>query len=234
MDSGATASGRQTKFADLKLQTVAGDGFFSGYASLFGAVDLGRDVIEKGAFAASLKRRAAAGIRMLFQHDPAEPIGTWSVIREDRRGLYVEGRLAVGVGRAREVHDLMKAGALDGLSIGFEAVKARTDARTGIRHILAADLWEISVVTFPMLPGARVTDVKRLPGASVPSRRDIERRLTRQAGLTRSEARALMAKGFAGLIGMQDAARAETGGLAEKVREAARRIQDHSRGNRND
>ena len=132
---------------------------FSGYASLFGRVDLGKDLVEKGAFAASLKARGAAGIRMLFQHDPAEPIGVWSEIREDARGLFVRGRLTKDVARAREVLSLMRGGALDGLSIGFRAVRAKSDPRSGVRRILEADLWEISVVTFPMLPSARVSDV---------------------------------------------------------------------------
>ena len=100
------------------------------------------------------------GVRMLYQHDPAEPIGAWRTIREDARGLYVEGMLSPGVARSREVLALMKSGALDGLSIGFRTVKARTDAKTGVRKILEADLWEISVVTFPMLPSARVSNVK--------------------------------------------------------------------------
>ncbi|ODS56802.1 MAG: primosomal replication protein N [Agrobacterium sp. SCN 61-19] len=147
-------------YAGLTLKGVAGDGRFSGYASLFGEVDLGRDAIEPGAFAASLTKRGAGGVRMLFQHDPAEVIGRWTEIREDERGLYVEGRLATDVARAREVHALMKAGALDGLSIGFRAVKTRADRKTGVRRILEADLWEISVVTFPMLPTARVSNVK--------------------------------------------------------------------------
>jgi HK97 family phage prohead protease len=97
---------------------------------------------------------------MLFQHDPAVPIGTWSEIREDARGLFVRGRLTLDAPKAREVHALMRQGALDGLSIGFRAVRARTDAKTGIRRILEVDLWEISVVTFPMLPDARVRAVK--------------------------------------------------------------------------
>lgn len=146
--------------ANLTLKGVSGDGSFSGYASLFGEVDLGRDTIVSGAFSKSLKARGAAGVRMLFQHDPAEPIGTWKVIREDERGLYVEGVLSPGVARAREVHALMKSGALDGLSIGFRTVRARSDKASGVRRILEADLWEISVVTFPMLPAARVSNVK--------------------------------------------------------------------------
>jgi HK97 family phage prohead protease len=148
------------RYAGLTLKGVSGDGTFSGYASLFGEVDLGRDAIERGAFAASIDKRGAGGVRMLFQHDPAEVIGRWTVLREDERGLYVEGKLATDVERAREVLALMKAGALDGLSIGFRAVKTRADRKAGVRRILEADLWEISVVTFPMLPTARVSNVK--------------------------------------------------------------------------
>lgn len=148
------------RYAGLTLKGVSGDGTFSGYASLFGEVDLGRDAIERGAFAASIDKRGAGGVRMLFQHDPAEVIGRWTVLREDARGLYVEGKLATDVARAREVLALMKAGALDGLSIGFRAVKTQADRKAGVRRILEADLWEISVVTFPMLPTARVSNVK--------------------------------------------------------------------------
>ena len=148
------------KFASLELRGLNRDGSFSGYASVFGEVDLGKDRVERGAFARSLASRGPAGVRMLFQHDPSEPIGTWKTIREDERGLYVEGILAEGVARAREVHQLLKNAALDGLSIGFRTVRARTDAKSGVRRILEADLWEISVVTFPMLPSARVQNVK--------------------------------------------------------------------------
>ncbi|MDM9647980.1 HK97 family phage prohead protease [Rhizobium sp. S163] len=148
------------KFANLELRGLSRDGTFSGYASVFGEVDLGKDAIERGAFLRSLKTRGAGGVRMLFQHDPAEPIGAWKTIREDSRGLYVEGVLADGVSRAREVHQLLKNGALDGLSIGFRTVRAKTDAKSGVRRILEADLWEISVVTFPMLPSARVQNIK--------------------------------------------------------------------------
>jgi len=148
------------KFANLELSGLTGDGTFSGYASVFGEVDLGKDRIERGAFLSSLVDRGAQGVRMLYQHDPGAPIGAWKTIREDARGLYVEGVLTPGVARSREVLALMKSGALDGLSIGFRTVRARTDPKTGVRRILEADLWEISVVTFPMLPSARVSDVK--------------------------------------------------------------------------
>ena len=139
---------------------MAEDGTFAGYASLFGKADLGRDMVMPGAFAASLRTRGAAGVKMLYQHDPNQPIGVWEEIREDGRGLFVKGRLTAGVARAREVLSLMRAGALDGLSIGYRTVRGRTDRKTGIRQLIEIDLWEISVVTFPMLPEARVEAVK--------------------------------------------------------------------------
>jgi HK97 family phage prohead protease len=213
----------ERKFVDLALDRVEADGTFSGYASLFGAVDLGKDLVERGAFAKALRERGAAGIRMLFQHDPANPIGTWSEIREDRRGLFVRGRLTTDVARAREVHALMRAGALDGLSIGFRTVKARRESATGIRRILEADLWEISVVTFPMLPGARIETVKSRR-ARLPTVREFETWLTRDAGLSRSDAKAVIAKGFASLVLRRDAVTRKTQSLVETIRRAARLI----------
>ena len=157
----------ERKFLALELKGLTAGGRFSGYASLFGEPDLGKDVIERGAFSRSLQERGVAGIRMLFQHDPASPLGHWVTLKEDARGLYVEGQFAPGVSKADEVRRLMKARALDGLSIGFQTVRAKRDARTGIRHILEADLWEISVVTFPMLPSARVSEVKEMGAGAI-------------------------------------------------------------------
>jgi HK97 family phage prohead protease len=154
--------GLEKKFAGLTIGNVSADGSFSGYASLFGEVDLGKDAIKAGAFEKTLNQRGAAGIRMLWQHDPNQPIGVWTKVREDKRGLYVEGKLTTGVAKAQEVLELMRSGAIDGLSIGFKTVRARADA-AGVRHIHEADLWEISVVTFPMLPSARVGQVKSQP-----------------------------------------------------------------------
>jgi hypothetical protein len=155
----------EQKLLAAPLVGVAEDGMLEGYASLFGVADLGKDVVAAGAFAASLSRRGAAGVRMLWQHDPAEPIGRWLALAEDALGLRVRGRLNLAVARAREIHALMRDGAIDGLSIGFRVERARTD-RAGLRRIERLDLWEISVVTFPMLPGARVSGVKgALPDA---------------------------------------------------------------------
>lgn len=129
---------------------------FEGYASLFGAPDGAGDVVLPGAFRASLERRGAQGIRMLFQHDPKEPVGAWIDLREDARGLRVRGRLASEVQRARELAALLGEGGIDGLSIGFRAVRASRERGTGLRRLIEIDLWEVSLVTFPMLRGARV------------------------------------------------------------------------------
>jgi uncharacterized protein len=193
----------------LDAKKLALDGTFEGYASIFNRRDMGADVVLPGAFRNSLATRGAGGIRMLFQHDPAQPIGVWERLYEDARGLYARGRLTTEVAKAREVLALMRSGAIDGLSIGFRAVKGRRDARTGIRNLAEIDLWEISVVTFPMLPEARVGAVKsRAFAGATPSEREFERWLTQDAGFTRTEARAVMRDGLKGLGALRDARQA--------------------------
>ncbi len=130
---------------------------FEGHASLFGVPDGAGDVVAPGAFASSLRKRPARDVRMLYQHFAHEPIGVWETIREDGKGLYVRGRLSLDVVRAREVRALIADGALDGLSIGFRTVRARRDAKTGLRRLEEVELWEISIVTFPLLAGSGVT-----------------------------------------------------------------------------
>lgn len=128
-----------------------------GYASLFGTPDQGNDVVDLGAYSASLARLAAKGgrVKMLWQHDPTEPIGVWDEVREDEKGLWVKGRILNEVARGREAVALIEAGAIDGLSIGYRTVRAKKDDG-GRRHLSELELWEVSVVTFPMLPEARV------------------------------------------------------------------------------
>ncbi len=188
-------AGQRTKRAEPPLRREhapvrvnESDGRVEGYASLFGVPDHGGDVVMPGAFAASLRRRGASAVRFLFQHDPAQPIGVWDEIREDRRGLYVRGRLIGGVARAREIAALLRAGALDGLSIGFRTVRADRDPRLRTRRLHEIDLWEISVVTFPMLPGAKVSRIEQA-GAGAPQA--LARRLNvMSAGLLRASRRA--------------------------------------------
>lgn len=143
--------------------TDLNDDEFEGYASLFGVPDGAGDVVAPGAFAVTLRRRPPDKVRMLYQHSALEPIGVWENIREDSRGLYVKGRLVLDVVRAREVRSLIAEGALNGLSIGFRTVRAARDAKTGLRRLTEIELWEISVVTFPLLAGSSVTAVGGAP-----------------------------------------------------------------------
>ena len=144
----------ETKFQLLDFKKQKGNWRFKGYASLFDKEDAAGDVVAPGAFKKSLSRRSASQVKLLYQHDPSEPIGVWEDIREDAKGLFVSGRLIEGVPKANSVLALMTAGALDGLSIGFRTVTAERDAK-GRRRLTDIDLWEISIVTFPMLAEAR-------------------------------------------------------------------------------
>ncbi len=153
-------AGLETKLLRTPLPAVSADGRFRGHASLFGREDLSGDVVERGAFAASLARRGAERVKLLFQHDPHEPVGRFLSIEEDGRGLAVVGEVTAETRRGREVMSLMRAGILDGLSIGFRTVRSRQERGGAIRRLLEIDLWEISIVTFPMLPEARAEAAK--------------------------------------------------------------------------
>ncbi len=230
---------REVKLMNVSLDHIALDGSFEGYASIFNRRDMSGDIVLPGAFRASLKARGAAGIRMLFQHDPAQPIGVWERLYEDARGLYVRGRLTTEVTKAREVLALMRSGAIDGLSIGFRTVKSRRDGRNG-RALAEIDLWEISVVTFPMLIEARIGKVKaRAFAGRTPTTREFERWLTQDAGFTRTEARAVMRDGLTGLEALRNAGQAtgwqtrlvaQMAAAAELLRQSPNHRKYHQRG----
>ena len=155
------------KFCQPDKGLTLGEGRgISGYASLFGVRDQGGDVVAPGAYARSLSALAAKGrkVRMLWQHDPTLPIGIWDEVREDGRGLYVKGRILVDVARGREAAALLAAGAMDGLSIGYRTLRAERDGK-GQRLLAELELWEVSLVTFPMLPDARVAAKGETPAA---------------------------------------------------------------------
>ena len=135
----------------------------SGYASLFWTRDLNDDVTAAGAFAESLAATGARGVRMLCQHDGDHPVGVWDELVEDGRGLFVRGRIIEATPQGRMCAALVRAGAMDGLSICFRASRARPDESGRLRVLTQVELWEVSVVTFPMLPGARITAVTPLP-----------------------------------------------------------------------
>lgn len=146
---------------ELKFSQASGlqsDGaVLEGYASLFGLQDQGGDVVMPGAYTAGLKRLEARGdrVRMLWQHDPARPLGVWDEVREDAKGLWVRGRLLPEVAQAREAAALIAAGAIEGLSIGYRTIAAERGAK-GARLLTEVELWEVSLVTFPMQKEARV------------------------------------------------------------------------------
>ncbi|CAM4036196.1 HK97 family phage prohead protease [Palleronia rufa] len=149
------------------LERVETDGSeIAGYASVFGVSDQGGDVVEPGAYAVSLERLRARGgrVKMLWQHDPAQPIGVWDEVREDAAGLWVRGRILTDVEKGRDAAALVAAGAIDGLSIGYRTRKATKNDR-GQRLLCELELWEVSLVTFPMLPEARVDAKGDAPGA---------------------------------------------------------------------
>ena len=137
-------------------------GTFEGYGSVFGNKDLGNDVIEAGAFAKSLKRRKPQNVKLLYQHKSDMPIGVFDEIKEDDHGLVVKGRLALKTQAGAEAYELLKMGALDGLSIGFRVnpKEVSYDKRGNKRIIKEVDLMEVSLVTFPMNPQATVRSVK--------------------------------------------------------------------------
>lgn len=151
-------AGLEHKFARLGEELKVEDGVkIEGYASLFGRKDTGGDVVLNGAYQKSLKTLQAKGrsVKMLWQHDPAQPIGIWDEVREDEKGLFVKGRLLTDLQKGREAVALIGAGAIDGLSIGYRTVKAQKDGK-GTRLLSELELWEVSLVTFPMLPEARL------------------------------------------------------------------------------
>lgn len=143
----------------LQLKSVDEQGRFAGYASIFGMVDSQNDRMERGAFADTLGD-GAENVRLLWQHQFEEPIGTFTVLREDARGLYVEGQLLLDVQRAREAHALLKAGAIGGLSIGYVPVKYYIEPSSGVRVLQEVALYEVSLVTFPANSAATVHAVK--------------------------------------------------------------------------
>jgi uncharacterized protein len=161
-------------------KAVSDTGEFSGYASTFGNVDNGYDVVMPGAFANSLKMRPASAIKMLWQHDPAQPVGYWTDAAEDEKGLFVKGCILKDVQRGAEAYTLMKAGVIDSMSIGYRALEADW-TQGGVRQLKEIGLFEISLVTFAMNEQATVTTVKDF------NPRELEKGL-RDAGLSRGDA----------------------------------------------
>lgn len=185
----------KTKHFDVgfEIKAVNADGTVEGYGSVFGVRDNYDDVIAKGAFIQSLKDHKAAGTMpaMLWQHDADKPIGIWTEMVEDEKGLRIKGQLAMETVKGKEAHALLKMGALNGLSIGFMSKEWAYDRDTEVRTLTAIDLWEVSLVTFPANEKARVTNVKSADEMATP--KDAEKAL-RDAGFSKSDATAFVSR----------------------------------------
>lgn len=190
----ADGSGRQVRSYALQIRAAGDDGAVEGYGSVFGVKDNYDDVIAPGAFEASLKAHRAAGSMpaMLWQHDPSEPIGVWTEMAEDAKGLRIRGQLALDTTRGKEAYALLKMGALNGLSIGFMSKQWTYDRDTEVRTLTEIDLWEVSLVTFPANQKARVTQVKAAPD-DILAPKDAER-ILREAGISKADATAIVAR----------------------------------------
>lgn len=172
----------ENKSLNLELKELSAEGLFSAYASIFDNVDYENDTVIKGAFTKSIAEKTPV---MLWNHNTAEPIGIWTTVKEDDKGLYVEGKLLINeVARAKEVYSLLKEGAVSGLSIGYSVNDYSYDEK-GIRQLKDVTLHEISLVSIPCNDEARVISVKSIDDLT--TLKDIEKYL-KSKGLSNKEA----------------------------------------------
>lgn len=210
---------RETRAFSFELKAVNDEGEIEGYGSVFGVRDIYNDIVMPGAFAVSLAEHRANGTlpAMLWQHDPDKPIGVWTDMVEDDRGLRVRGRLVMEAEHGKAAHALLKAGALRGLSIGFMSKAWAYENDSGIRTLTQVDLWEVSLVTFPANARATVDSVKgAIDTIDVP--RDAEK-ILREAGLSKADATAFVSR-----VMRMGEARREAADATAKATAAARRL----------
>ncbi len=205
----------------FSLRAAGEDGAIEGYGSVFGVVDSYGDVVEKGAFAASLQAHRAAGTMpaMLWQHNPEEPLGVWEEMSEDAHGLKVKGRIVLETAFGRDKYILLKNGVLNGLSIGFVATDKSWNDRDGTRTLNAIDLWEVSLVTFPACPPARLSSVKAADMAALRTIREAEDVLSGMPDFSERTAKAFIASVKRLSLAERDARMAQA-----QAQEAAQRL----------
>lgn len=210
-----------TKTLDFQCELKADDaGTFTGYGSIFNIEDGGGDIVIPGAFADTLKTQKSAGRlpAMLWQHKSTEPIGVYTSMEEDAVGLKVAGKLALKTARGAEAYELMKMGALSGMSIGYRSREDSYDRVTGVRTLKKLDLVELSLVTFPMNDASRVSAVKTIE--SLDSLAEIERHLRDSCGYSKSEALAFVSR-VKSVISRSDSGDGELAGLASALKARA-------------
>ncbi|MBB4345146.1 HK97 family phage prohead protease [Rhizobium leguminosarum] len=180
--------------ANFKAVGDEDSGEFEGYGSVFGVIDSYNEVVDKGAFADSLAKNGLP--KLLLQHSTWMVGGIYLEAREDERGLYVKGQLNLKVNAAREAYELLKQGALTGLSIGFRTLEEEINRETGITHLKRVKLYEVSIVTFPANEAATISTVKSAPGTV----RDFEYFLREAGNYSQQDAKLIASKGFNALL----------------------------------
>lgn len=187
----------------LEIKSVSETGVFSGYGSVFHNEDSYGDIVRPGAFKKSLAEWEKKGRLppMLWQHDRCEPIGVFTKMVEDEKGLFVEGRLLIDdIPQARAAYALLKEKALGGMSIGYREILIEQDHDEKVTNLLELDLWEVSVVTFPANDEATVDSVKSaLASGGLPTLPEFEKFL-RDAGFSKSQSVAIASHGLRQLL----------------------------------
>lgn len=185
---------KEEMILNLEIKALDEKGTFEGYGSIFGNKDSYSDIVHPGAFKDFLSSTKPAAIKLLWQHNTSEPIGVYEEIYEDEKGLYVKGKLLVDdIARAREAYALLKAGAINGLSIGFTIDQDGYNySKNGtIRNLTKLSLWEVSIVTFPANTRAKVANIK-----AASSIREFENFLRDSGGFSKAQAVAIASHGF--------------------------------------
>jgi len=178
---------------ELKADDITEEGIFKGYGSVFGNKDSHSDIMMPGAFTKTLLAggRNGTGVAMLKQHDSHRPIGVWNLLAEDNKGLRVEGQLAMKTQDGRDTYELMKIGALKGLSVGYDSVITEFDEKKKCRYLKEVELWEVSPVTFGANTKATITSVKEFI-KNAKTVRDLED-ILRDSGYSKAEAQQFIA-----------------------------------------
>ena len=205
----------------FEVKKLTEDGTFDGLGSVFGVKDDYADIVAPGAFKRTLKEHAKRGAmpKLLWQHDASKPIGVYTAMREDEKGLQVTGKLALKTQAGAEAYELLKLGAVDGLSIGYVVKKSEHDDEKHIRTLTDVDLWEVSLVTFPANSQARVSAVKAMKDIETINALSDAEKVLRDAGYSRAEAVAFVSRVKA-IAQSESDARAATKQMVERMTRA--------------
>lgn len=184
---------------DLELKADDDTRTVEGYASVFNNLDNGYDIVLPGAFLKSLKKKSS--VPMLWQHDRGQPVGVWDEMEEREKGLFVKGTI-LDTALGTDAYKLVKAGAVKGMSIGYSPKKYEIDQKTGVRQLKELDLFEVSLVTFPMNEKAQITRVKS--DGQFMTEREFEEFLQDVGELSQKEAKIVVSDGYKALLKHRD------------------------------